>query len=78
MKKHGPGYSSGRFGPEKSQIDSEDSEDEVAIDVLPPEHLPTNSTAASKESEHCHLCNGTEENRLVGMGLSIEFIAEEI
>ena len=43
MKKHGPGYSFGRFGLEKSQIDSEESEDDVATDVVPPESIPTSS-----------------------------------
>ena len=78
LKKHGPGYSSGSFGPEKSQVYSEDSGEDGGDDVIQPEPIPATSTATSDNIDHCHVCKGTEENRLVGIGLGIKFVDNEV
>ena len=75
ISKHGPGYSSGKFTVAKSTIDSEySSEEEVATKTALSVPTPT----SSKPDECCHICRGTDDNRLVGIGLGMEYVEEEI
>ena len=79
--KHGPGYASGSYSSAKSSkpISDNSSEEELETDILPvlsPAICPLIPT--SSDAESCPVCHGTEENRLVGIGLSMRMVDIEI
>ena len=56
-----------------SNIPSDSSAEEVIDPVF-----PAASPSASSSEDHCKVCNGTEENRLVGVGLGLRIVDEEV
>ena len=66
-------YSSGKYSGAKSKLQSDLSSDED----MDPIFLAATQTATSSE-DHCSVCNGTDANRSVGVGLGIRIIDEQI
>ena len=79
--KHGPGYSSGKYsGAISSKLPTDSSSEEGLEAQTPPPQSPTVSPVfpAVTELNACKVCKGTEENRLVGIGLGLTFVEEEV
>ena len=66
-------YSSGKYSGAMSNIPSNSSAEEV-IDLV----FPAASPSASSSEDFCKVCNGTEDNRLVGVGLGLRIVDEEV
>ena len=66
-------YSSGKYSGAMSKNPSDSSAEEVIDPVF-----PAASSSASSLEDYCKVRNGTEENRLVGLGLGLRIVDEEV
>ena len=75
ISKYGPGYKSGEFALEKHSVESELSSEE---DIAPEPTTSVPSPESSEPEEYCSICKGTDENRLIGIGLGLKYVEEEL
>ena len=76
LKKYGPSYSSGSYSAaQKSHATNSDHSSDDKLDLQLPSRL---LLALLLESDSCAICNGTENNGLVGIGSGFSFQGEEI
>ena len=70
-------YSSGAYSGAKSSLVCEESSDEEMYPVSD-EATPSATTSSDSSKGACHICQGTGENGLVGIGLRLRIIDEDI
>ena len=78
--KHGPGYAPGKYtGAKKTNAQSDLSSDDDIDDIQDP--IATSASPVfpvCSDVESCNICKGTEQNRIVGIGIGLRMIDEEV